>query len=51
MRLYSFEKLEVWKLAKELTVSIYKISEDFPQDEKYGIISQVRRASFLLRTT
>lgn len=46
MSLYSFEKLEVWQLAKALTVNIYKLSENLPKDEKYGIISQLRRASF-----
>jgi len=42
---YSFEKLEVWKEAKELTKLIYKISSTFPNEEKFGITSQLRRAS------
>ena len=45
MRLYSFEKLEVWQLGRELTVDIYRISRDFPEDEKFGLTSQIRRAA------
>ena len=46
MRLYSFEKLEVWQLSKELTADIYRLSAGFPSEEKFGITSQLRRASF-----
>jgi len=46
IRKYSFEKLEVWQLSKELTKEIYRISNTFPRNEQYGIISQIRRASF-----
>ena len=45
MRLYSFEKLDVWKLSRELTKNIYQISTRFPDDEKFGLTSQIRRAS------
>lgn len=42
---YSFEKLEVWKLAREIRNQIYELSRGFPDDEKYGITSQIRRSS------
>jgi len=42
---YSFEKLEVWKESKELCVLIYKLTESFPENEKFGLVSQLRRAS------
>lgn len=45
MRLFSFEKLEVWKLARQLNKKVYQISKDFPDGEKFGLISQIRRAS------
>ena len=45
MKTYSFEKLEVWKEAIELVKSIYKITGTFPSEEKFGLISQLRRAS------
>ena len=37
MHIYSFEKLEVWKLARDLCVYIYKVTS--------GFVSQMRRAS------
>jgi four helix bundle protein len=45
MRLYSFEKLDVWNLSRNLTKDIYRISRMFPDDEKFGLTSQIRRAS------
>jgi four helix bundle protein len=45
MYTYSFEKLEVWQLAKKLVIKIYKITSQFPAEEKYGLVSQLRRAS------
>ncbi|NOZ34482.1 MAG: four helix bundle protein [Chlorobi bacterium] len=44
MRQFSFEKLDVWQLSRNLAVEIYKISNDFPKEEKYGLSSQIRRA-------
>ena len=43
--IYSFEKLEVWQDARNLTRTIYKITRKFPDDEKYGISNQMRRAA------
>ena len=42
---YSFERLEVWKKAKSLAVRIYKVTSLFPEDEKFGIVAQMRRAA------
>ena len=36
--------LEVWKLAHQLTVEVYKISQIFPKAEQFGLTSQVRRS-------
>ncbi len=44
-RTYPFEKLEIWQLSVELVDKIYKISDEFPEDEKFGLISQLRRAA------
>lgn len=44
MKTYSFEKLEVWKESIELVKSIYKITNTFPSEEKFGLINQLRRA-------
>lgn len=40
----SFRNLIVWQKAKELAVEIYKLTNDFPKSELYGLISQMRRA-------
>ncbi len=41
----NFRKLDIWKKAIELTKLIYKITVDFPITEKYGLKSQIQRAS------
>lgn len=42
---YSFEKLEVWIESKKLTTDLYFITKNFPPEEKFGLTSQIRRAS------
>ena len=42
---YSFEKLRVWQDAREFVSFIYKITKAFPQEEKFGLTNQIRRAS------
>ena len=42
---YSFEKLEVWTESKKLTKDIYLITTNFPSEEKFGLTSQLRRAT------
>jgi len=37
--------LDVWQLSMDFVVDIYKITRNFPSDEKFGLISQLRRAS------
>ncbi len=39
------EKLEVWRKSVDFVVDIYKASENFPNDEKFGLTSQFKRAS------
>ncbi len=43
--LFSFEKLNVWVDSKELVKLIYTITKNFPDEEKFGLTSQLRRAS------
>ena len=42
---FSFEKLEVWKCSVDFTKSIYELTTSFPENEKFGLTSQLRRAS------
>ena len=41
----SFEDLTVWQKTHQLVLFIYGISKDFPKDERFGLISQIRRAA------
>ena len=43
--IYSFEKLDVWVESRKWVAWIYKITSGFPSEEKYGLTSQIRRAS------
>jgi four helix bundle protein len=37
--------LDVWQKAVDFTVEIYRVTESFPKDERFGLTSQIRRAS------
>ncbi|MGB3401190.1 MAG: four helix bundle protein [Microcoleaceae cyanobacterium] len=41
----SYQDLQVWQEAMNLVESCYHITQSFPQQEMYGMISQIRRAS------
>jgi len=41
----NFYDLDAWKEGHLLTLNIYKITKNFPADELYGIVSQIRRAA------
>lgn len=45
MKVYSFEKLECWQQARQLAVWTYNATSSFPTEEKFGLTSQMRRAS------
>jgi len=41
----SHKKMTVWVKSLELVKLIYELTDTFPKEEKYGMISQLRRAS------
>ncbi len=43
--IFSFEKLNVWIDSKELVKIIYIITRKFPDEEKFGLTNQLRRAA------
>jgi four helix bundle protein len=45
-----FEKLRVWRDAMALAVTIYRATDNFPGGERFGITSQLRRASVSIST-
>jgi len=42
---HEYNKLQIWHDARVLNKKIYTISAGFPKEERYGLTSQVRRAS------
>lgn len=42
---YSFEKLRVWRSARELAKAVYLTTSQFPKCEIYGLVSQCNRAA------
>lgn len=40
-----YDELIVWQKAMELVTEIYKVTATFPNDERYGLTSQIRRAA------
>ena len=40
-----YKNLIVWQKSMGLAESIYKITSNFPENEKYGLVSQMRRCS------
>ena len=41
----NYRDLRVWDEAHRLTLAIYKTTMSFPKDERFGLVSQIRRAS------
>ena len=39
------EKLDVWKKGIDFVVALYKATEKFPKEERFGLTSQLRRAA------
>ena len=40
-----FEQLEVWQAAHQLVLNIYRYIQRLPNEEKFGLVSQMRRAA------
>ncbi|MBE7470602.1 MAG: hypothetical protein DPW09_22875 [Anaerolineae bacterium] len=43
--MHKYRELKVWQRAMAFTVTIYKESQKWPSDERFGLISQIRRAA------
>ena len=41
----SFKDLDVWQESMGLIEDVYRLTRDFPQDERFGLTSQIRKAS------
>jgi four helix bundle protein len=40
------EEMDVFKLSHSLAIEIFEITKSFPEEEKFGLISQMRRAAY-----
>lgn len=45
MKIKSFTDLNAWREAHNLVLSVYKVTKSFPDDEKFGLIQQLRRCA------
>jgi four helix bundle protein len=43
--MFSFEKLAVWQKAIDYADFVYKVTKEFPADERFGLTSQLRRSA------
>ena len=46
-----FHDLVVWKKAHELVLDVYRITENFPAEERAGLSSQMRRTAMMVPAT
>jgi four helix bundle protein len=45
VKLFGHEQLDVFKVARALAIDIYRETGQFPREERYGLVSQLRRAA------
>lgn len=45
-----FKKYDIWQLSHLFTLEIYKTTHNFPKEELYGLVNQIRRASSSIPT-
>lgn len=42
---FPFEKLDIYSLAVDFAAQVYRLTEGFPADERFGLTNQIRRAA------
>ena len=45
-----YERFNAWKMSHQLALKVYAISENWPNEEKYGLTAQIRRAALSTAT-
>ncbi|MBI2022253.1 four helix bundle protein [Candidatus Daviesbacteria bacterium] len=43
--MFRFENLKIWKLSIQYGRKVYRVTNDFPKEELFGLSSQLKRAS------
>ena len=46
----SFRNLHTWQEAHKLTLFVYEVTRNFPSDERFAMVSQLRRAAYSIET-
>jgi four helix bundle protein len=41
----SFRDLQIWQKSMQLAVSVYRLTDEFPREERYGLTSQIKRSA------
>ncbi|MFT6334605.1 MAG: hypothetical protein ACI86M_002977 [Saprospiraceae bacterium] len=41
-----FEKYEIWQLSIDFAVDMYELTKAFPNEEKFGMISQITKSKY-----
>ena len=42
---HNYKNLKIWNVGIEIVDDVYKITDSFPKEEKFGLVSQINRAS------
>ncbi|ADR21673.1 four helix bundle protein [Marivirga tractuosa] len=43
--MHNYKKLKIWEKSMELSLLVYQITSTFPKEERFGLISQIRRCA------
>lgn len=43
--MHNFQELKIWQKSMDVTEHTYRLSSEFPKEEKYGLTSQIRRSA------
>lgn len=46
--MFKFQKLDIYQLAKEIVKFNYRLTKDYPNEEKYVLVQQMNRAAILI---
>ncbi len=44
-KVISFRDLKIWEKSHKLVLAVYQLTQSFPAEEKYGLVSQLRRSA------
>ncbi len=45
MKRHNYKNLKIWSLGMEIVDDVFKATESFPNEEKFGLVSQINRCS------